>query len=378
MPDEEALSALIGDIYDAALEPALWPVALAGVSRLAGGCATSLYAKDATAKRGEVYYDDGGIDPHYVALYFEKYVKLDPTTTRHFFTAIGQAVSTTDIMPYDEFRQTRFYREWAVPQGLVDHLSAVLDKSLTSVSLCGLFRHERHGLVDEEARRRMALVVPHIRRSVLISRAMEQRTAEASALADTLDTIGAGMFLVDAAGRIAHANVAGHALLADGTLMRAPSGLMTLSDPAADRTLRDALTAASAGDAAIGSRGIAMPLVSAGGERYAAHILPLTSGARRSASASYAAVAALFVHRATLDQPTAPELLLKAFALTPSELRVLLAVVEIGGTAAVAEALGIAETTVKFHLKALFEKTGAHRQADLVKLVASYATPLSS
>jgi DNA-binding CsgD family transcriptional regulator len=64
--------------------------------------------------------------------------------------------------------------------------------------------------------------------------------------------------------------------------------------------------------------------------------------------------------------------------LTPSELRVLLVIVEVGGVPEVAAALGVAVTTVKTHLRRLFEKTGATRQADLVKLVAGYATPLTA
>jgi DNA-binding CsgD family transcriptional regulator len=39
-------------------------------------------------------------------------------------------------------------------------------------------------------------------------------------------------------------------------------------------------------------------------------------------------------------------------------------------------ALGVADSTVKTHVGRLFEKTGANRQADLVKLVAGYSTPL--
>jgi DNA-binding CsgD family transcriptional regulator len=58
------------------------------------------------------------------------------------------------------------------------------------------------------------------------------------------------------------------------------------------------------------------------------------------------------------------------------EMRVLLAIVEVGGVPEVADALGIAETTVKTHLGRLYQKTGAIRQADLVKLVAGFANPL--
>ena len=54
------------------------------------------------------------------------------------------------------------------------------------------------------------------------------------------------------------------------------------------------------------------------------------------------------------------------YRLTPTELRVLLAIVDIGGVPEVAAALGVAVTTVKTHLGRLFEKTGVARQADLV------------
>jgi DNA-binding CsgD family transcriptional regulator len=43
----------------------------------------------------------------------------------------------------------------------------------------------------------------------------------------------------------------------------------------------------------------------------------------------------------------------------------------------VAAALGVAATTIKTHLNRLFDKTGACRQADLVKLVAGFSTPLA-
>jgi hypothetical protein len=48
-----------------------------------------------------------------------------------------------------------------------------------------------------------------------------------------------------------------------------------------------------------------------------------------------------------------------------------------GGVPEVAVALGVADTTVPTHVSRLFEKTGASRQADLVKIVAGYAAPLA-
>jgi DNA-binding CsgD family transcriptional regulator len=43
----------------------------------------------------------------------------------------------------------------------------------------------------------------------------------------------------------------------------------------------------------------------------------------------------------------------------------------------VARVLGVAPSTIRTHLGRVYEKTGVARQADLVKLVAGFASPLS-
>jgi DNA-binding CsgD family transcriptional regulator len=84
----------------------------------------------------------------------------------------------------------------------------------------------------------------------------------------------------------------------------------------------------------------------------------------------------LFVHKAALEVASPPEAIAKTFKLTPSELRVLLAIVEVGGVPEAAEALGVGPGTVKTHLLRVFAKTGTSRQAELVKLVAGFSNPL--
>ena len=106
--------------------------------------------------------------------------------------------------------------------------------------------------------------------------------------------------------------------------------------------------------------------------------LPLTSGARRDAGLAYNAVAALFVRKAALEAFSPSGVIGEMYNLTPTELRVLHAIVDVGGVPEVAASFGVAATTIKTHLSRLFEKTGVGRQADLVKLVAGFATPLAS
>src|SRR5216684_1701509 len=88
------------------------------------------------------------------------------------------------------------------------------------------------------------------------------------------------------------------------------------------------------------------------------------------------APAALFICKVAAEIRSSPEAIARAYDLTPTELRVLLAIVDVGGVPESAVALGIAESTVKTHLANLFVKTRARRQADLVKIVAGFASPL--
>jgi DNA-binding CsgD family transcriptional regulator len=315
---------------------------------------------------------------HTIQLYFTKYVKFDPSTTAQFCYEVGQPFSTADLMPYADFLNTRFYKEWAQPQQLVDHIAVVLDRSSTGMALFGVFRHERDGIVDEEARRRMHLIIPHVRRAVLIGQVIDLKSAQAASFADSLDSLTAGVFLVDEHGRLLHTNAAGQSILSTGHVLRTAGGRLVARDVSTDETLRQLFAATGGSDLALGTKGIALPLLARDGERFVAHILPLRSGARRRAGRGYAASAAVFVRKAAPDALLPPEVIAKTFKLTPGELRVLLAIVEVGGVPEAAEVLGVAETTARWHLQHLFEKTGTHRQADLIKLVAGFSNPLIS
>ena len=375
MSESEAFLDLVGTVYDAALHPALWPDALRKLAKFAGGSAAAIYAKSPTAGNGIVYHQFG-TDYHFRKLYFDRYVKIDPSTTAQYFAEIGQQVAVADIMPYEEFVETQFFREWCRPQGIVDAVSVVLDKSASSVALFGVFRYEREGVVDDAVRRRMALVIPHVRRAVLIGDVLNSGSAEASAFAETLNGLDAGVYFVNRAAEIVFANTAGQAMLCEGNVVSGEGDLLRVADREAEAVLRNVIVSAADGDDAIGIRGIAIPLTGKDGNRYVAHALPLTSGARRRAGIAFAAAAALFIRKTALPTSSAPEVVAKAFRLTPTELRVLLAVVEVGSLRKATENLGMAPSTVKTHLGRVFQKTGATRQADLVRLVEGYSTPL--
>jgi DNA-binding CsgD family transcriptional regulator len=375
MNDKERLLALIGDIYDAALDPAQRVDVLEKIASFTGGHSGGLLSKHSLSNAENLYCYIGA-SPESLQAYSESHPRLGPAGDPRSF-GIEQIVSTTDLVPYDEFCRGRFYREWARPQGWVDVASAVIEKSSTSCTFLSVARHEASGLVDDEMRRRMALIVPHVRRAYLIGKTINLRQAEAACFSDIMDGLSSGIILIDVNGRIVHVNAAGGAILGAGDFLREVYGRLVAGDAHVNEALRNVTAAADAGDAALGTRGVAMPLTARDGERYVAHVLPLTSGERRRTGLVYNAVAALFVRRASLKAVSPSDVIGRIYNLTPTELRVLFAIVDVGGVPEVAAALGVAVTTIKTHLARLFEKTGVGRQADLVKLVAGFSTPLA-
>jgi DNA-binding CsgD family transcriptional regulator len=375
MNETDQISHLIGDIYDAALDRSIWPSVLEKTCKYVEGVASALLSHDLRDPDAQFHFSWGD-DPGYTKLYNESYVKLNPVVSAAVRQAkVGEVNTYLDFISLDEYRNTRFYKEWAGPQGYVDAVQATLDKSATSFAAAVVMRHESNGPVDDGTRRRMRLLAPHFRRAVAISKVIDRHQVEAATLSDTLDGLAAAMFLVDADARILHANASAHAVLSAGTVLRQCPGRLAFLDAGVEQSLRE--TFAAVGDRANGARGIAVPLNARDGEQWLVHVLPLTSGMRRVAGDRYAATAAVFLRQATLDLPAPVETIGSLYGLTPAELRVLAAIVDIGGVPEVAPALGISETTVKTHLRHVFDKTGVTRQADLVKLVAGFASPLA-
>jgi DNA-binding CsgD family transcriptional regulator len=180
------------------------------------------------------------------------------------------------------------------------------------------------------------------------------------ALAEVIDSLSLGVFVIGEGGAIVHANAQARVILASNDVLCAVSGRLMATDPRSSPVLRDAIIAATLGDA-----GGALPLTSRGGVRHVIQVLPLRASGR--------CAAVVFVARATFETSSCPDLIRRAYRLTPTELRVLFAIVEFGGVPEVATALGIANSTVRTHVGHLFSKTGTSRQADLVKIVAAFS-----
>ena len=376
MVDPKLFSALTDDIYGAILDKSRWHDVLRQTTQFVGAQAgVLLWRSEVSGAAGPVCCSFG-IAPRYAESYAEHYAKLDPLMVAMFSREIGDVASATELVSRSVFEQSRFYKEWAQPQGWAHSVQANLDKSPTSFVHLSLWRNETSGSVDSPTTDRLRLLASHMRRAMLVRQIVDRHAAEAATLGDTLDGIGPGLFFVNADAHILETNANGRAMLEQGTLVRAFGGRLVPADRDAERELTEILCGFESGNAATNVRTASLLLSARAGEPFVAHVVPLIDRVQRGTGSAYTALAAVFVQKASFELPSSREVIAKSYKLTPTELRVLLAIVEVGGVPKVSEAMGISVSTVKTHLGRLFAKTGTDRQADLVKLVAAYANPL--
>ena len=181
-----------------------------------------------------------------------------------------------------------------------------------------------------------------------------------------LDLVAFGVVLFDGSGRPLHANSAAVDLAdADDCIRIQREGIIPLdqsSGRAFRRAMSETLAAAKAGEDKV--VGIQLHRVTGTGTVSSlACALPAREADRPDAPAL-----ALFL-AAPERRSRAPEtLLMELFGLTPTEARVAGALANGARTVDVAEELDVSQTTIAFHMRNLFQKTGTNRQADLIAL----------
>lgn len=370
--DLERAFTLAGDIYDAALDPAQWVNVLEGISGFIGGPASALSSHDVARCEARFHFIWGD-NPEYSRSYAETYVHLNPWLPRLLALKPGEIVVASQMMPHAEMYETRFYREWVEPQGYGDNVGVLVERDGTVITTLNTSIAKAESPAGADTVRRMELIVPHVRRAISIGNAIEMKGIEADSLGDAVDAIGTAVYLVRGGGELVRANPTGRELMASGSLFRPTQGKLIPELGGRDHDLIRAVAHAANGALCVSG---AIPLIDRDGSRFVAHVLPLVSGKRARAGRVTGAAAAVFVHRAAMDCVFPIEAIARHFELSKTEVRVLSAMLEVGPPSDVAPVLGISESSVRAHLRKLFEKTGTTRQADLVKLVAGFASPV--
>lgn len=369
------LSALIGLIYDCAIDPARWPVAMEAI-RAELHCHNATLDLIALPSGRSLTNVVCNVPPRYEALI----AGAGPDVIEQWGGAAVVAALPLDhpavlshVNPAFDLTTTNPYVvAFAKPQGIIDVLAIGLARDARGIGSVSFGRHASAGPIGDREIAVAHLLVPHLQRAATINRMLEGAVVVAAGFAATLDTVDVPIVLLDGERRVLHANAAAQAMLARRTLIRMVDQRLEATTPGASRAVASAVAQAARDESAIGRRGLGIPVIDPDGRAGALHVLPLR---RRGPQHSAGAVAAVFV--AAVDSPfVAPtDVAAALFDLTPAEARVFELVVTGHTQAAVAAALHVERSTVKTHLARLYDKVGVRRQADLVRVAASLAIP---
>jgi DNA-binding CsgD family transcriptional regulator/PAS domain-containing protein len=375
----EKFSDLIGDIYDCVIAPERWTEVLDGICAEFGFATGALSVASLSNMKAVVNAVSGTTDLAQMTRngigYGADIIELWGGAERIQQYPLGEPIVQSQAVRQDVISANRYYREWAVPRGLLDAVAVGLVRDRTMVGNAIFSQHESAGAIDDAQIHGLRLLAPHIRRAVTISNLFDMKAVEAATFAATVEALTVGVVLADEDSKIVHANAAATAMLAAGDPIVDRQGRIAVQSAATTSTLQSAIAQAAKDEATLGQKGIGIPIPRPGGAPLVIHVLPLRRSHMRSGLIQRAA-AALFVTSASGPPRLPHDALIQLYDLTPAEIRIFELICEGQTRDAIAALLGVSVATVKTHLVHVFEKTECRRQVDLVRLAKSLTFPV--
>lgn len=362
----DALADLEALIYEAALSLELWPQVVASASRAFEAPDILLGVLD---RRGNELMRVGTQNAAEVSMARYSTIETNPGVA---FVALTRPTTVTlrDTFVSDsDLERTQFYQDAMRPLDSW-HVAVVnvhRDDSYFAPMGVSRTRHQRP--FGEEELRSLRALAPHLNRALRVTLRLKEMDARAEALAMGADHALTAIVFADAFGRVAEANSLARAILAEG------DGLV----------IRDGVLRAALGDD--NTRLVRLVLEAAGGVDGLTFIhkcgvmqvtrpscrrpLGLVVSPTRNAASPFGRSHAVTI--AFADPERAPEadadLIARLYGFTPREAAVAALLLKGRSPSHAADELAMTENTVRTHIRHVFDKTGAERLADLVRLL---------
>jgi DNA-binding CsgD family transcriptional regulator/PAS domain-containing protein len=284
---------------------------------------------------------------------------------------LEEPILNSNVTDPTRWMENGYFREWGRPHGLVDQVAIGLARDPTAIANISFGIHEST-IVTPTMMDELRILAPHLRRAAIIARILENSQTRAATLEAALDATQAGAILVRGDMGIVHANQSAEAMLRQGDPIRAAKGRLRLAEEIVPGHLEAAVQAAANGAAAIGRRGIGIPARRDDGSPLVTHVMPLEGRQGQALDAD----AVVFVADSGGAEPAPGQSLELLFGLTPAEARAFELVVSGRPSGSIAQAMGVAESTLRTHLLRVFDKTGRHSRAALVQLARELELPV--
>lgn len=354
----------VAAVYDAALDPAGWPQALGHVSRCIGSVGAVMFVRDATTNRFPLFASIGvgngqaEYRAHYAAIDPRvRYAAQHPETHMHYdYMLIDERGMDRDEFYVFQARTTDDHRYF---------LGCRTKLTRDQAGFVALHWRRKQGHVQSPHIRTFTRLMPHITRALQVGHALGGARLRESAADAVLGSLHRAMLVVDGTGRVLVASAMAEAIIAGRDGLEVTDHRLAARNADDDLALRGLIAGAAESPPAPGG---ALAVRRQSGRRpYAVLVSPLPVDA--VALAGSAPLVVIVVSDPELRHEPPEATLIRLFGLTRAEARMaaLLAAGMIVKQAA--GELGIATSTARIHLQRVMDKTGAHRQSELVRLL---------
>jgi DNA-binding CsgD family transcriptional regulator len=365
---------LLDALYETALDPAAWVPFMERFGDRVGGSAVVL-------SKASVLDDTGSalptrIDPVFTDLYWQHFWTCNPLhhvedSSTYLRNWTPKILTDEDWMPKEELLRSEYYNDFLQRIDAHSTLMIRLDRDGHQISVLNVSRARRLGQFGAAELEFAGRMHGHLIRAYRLSQKLSQTIQVREGLAAALDQSSNGVILVDANGRVLHANRLAERLFAEAGGLRLDQGRLTCAPAGAERRLQALIAAATTADAERRSGG-SMTLAAPGRRLpLALMVSPLSRRRREMFRSPPAALVCVTDPEARADPPG--QALRDQFDLTAAEIRVAASLFEGQAPNEAADALGLSVHTVRSHLARVFEKTHTNRQSELMRLMSTMA-----
>lgn len=372
---EPRLSGLIAHLYDAAVDDSLWAGTATRIAETLGSTSTVLKLHGDNARVNLLECTDNLMVSAREQAWADDWHRKDLWVERSVAYGMARIITDEDLVTREEQVRSGFYQEWLRHLDIHHMIGAVFPAAEGAIGVLGIHRPRKAGAYSAPERRQAALVLPHLQRALRLGQRFAAVSHAHTATLQALDRLDTGVLMVDGAGRIIHASDMAERLLRENTELAVIRGRLSLRPPALhDKLLALLRGAMDTARGKIANSGAALAIPRPHRMPLALEVAPL----RPSASAFGGQRPCVLVFIRDPEAPIAAARLRELFGLTRTEAAVASALGRGVSLEDIAANMGIGLATVRSHLKRILAKTGTHRQAEAVALLARSVSTVSN
>jgi len=381
----ERLSDLIGLIYDAALEPKLWPRVLSDITGTLEGTSGLFFTPLHSITSGGFAYLTGvpaTFLQQYAAKWAQHDVWMQAAISKGLMTS-GTVATDDELVPRKQLLASAYYRSFLRPANASRLCASVIfgaDAEGVRPSMISIYKGVRTQPFSSDAKTVARLLNPHLSRSLGIMFHLQDAEFRIASSRAAIDRLVSAVILLGEGGVPVFINQAAQKILdaRDGLFLHQPPGhkpqLAGATAELSAHIRRVVATALHPEFAAIPHFVEGVRLSRSSGRPPLALTVSALPARNEFGAGRDRPGAIAFVYDTAGPPPLSARLLRDVYALTEAEAAVVVGICSGQNIAELAKSRGVSENTIKTQLDAVFAKTGTSRQAELVRVALSLSS----